>query len=183
MNTTINPALEAEIKNAIALFAEGATWSTFGADDKTDIFREIFEKDFDVSFKDVHQVYYYLQLPYDLHAVLEYEFMDIDLNFDVNAFLKVSKEKSSSKPKQDFNQNFNLYISESAPKNKKLGIDLGLRILSISWAQLFRAKPYGISDIKLSVRNAVLEDPNRLPLLLKIIEIVSNIPTLSTDEK
>lgn len=178
MNPAINPALIEDIQKVIEGFAVGKTFEIFGAQDETSNYKNIFAKDFDVSFNDIRNLYYYIELPHDLHVTLEDAWMDIDFpDFSPVIHEDPLRDTHSSK-KSSCSQTINLYICESPPQIKSGLLELGMRILHISWSKLFREVPYGIQNIHLSVRYATLENSERLLLLLKVIEEVSKVKCL-----
>lgn len=178
MNPTVNPALIEDIQKVIEGFADSKIFEIFGTDDETTNYKQIFSKDTDVSFNDIRSLYYYIELPHDLHLTIEDFWIDIDFP-DFSDVVYEAKSKDITNSKDPLcSQKINLYICENKPKIQNYRIELGMRILHISWNKLFRENPYGIEDIKLSVRYATLENQHRLPLLLKIIEGVSKVQCL-----
>jgi hypothetical protein len=175
MNPTINPTLIEDIQCVIQKYAKDDIWKIHCAEDNTNSFKNLFSKFEGVAFNEMRSLYHYIKLPHDLYVTLEDQWTDIDI--DLEAIVDISKQ-----PHQEQNpllkQTINLYICDRSPQFQRGCLELGMRIVHIKWNVLFRSTSFGISEIKLSVHNTSLEDPQRLPLLLKIIEEVSKVPCL-----
>jgi hypothetical protein len=184
MNIIISPTLIEDIKQVVESFSRDNSWIIFGADDKTGNFKNIFSGFKDVDFNEIRDIYYYIELPHDLHVVLVDEYADIDFDLD-DLIGKPNLENSFSKCKTLdplIKQTINLYICESEPTIRNGTAELGMRIVRIKWSRLFRNNPFGISEIKFSVRDATLEDPHRLPLMFDVVKEICKIKT-TTNEK
>jgi hypothetical protein len=179
MNITISPTLIEDIKQVVENFAKGNSWIIFGADDKTGNFKNIFSEFKEVDFNEIRDIYYYIELPHDLHVVLMDEYVDID--FDLDALMgKPNFGNSYTETKKLdplIKQTINLYICENEPIIKSGTVQMGIRIVHIKWSRLFRNNPFGISEIKFSVRDATLENPDRLPLMFDVVKEISKIKT------
>lgn len=182
MNIPINPTLIEDIQQAVECFAQGESWSAFSVQDSTESLRSTFAGLQDVSFNDVRSIYHTIKLPYDLYATLQDEWNDIDIDVDSlmdrPTFELLPQEKREANPLNK--QSVKLFVCESAPQIHRGSLELGLRIVQISWSRLFRGVPFGIEQIEISLRYASLEEPQRLPLLLQIVESVSRVKTLAT---
>lgn len=175
MSTVINPTLVEDIQSAIETVSKINKWQPFGTDDQTKEFREMFQKEEPyVKFNGVSHIVYSIDLGHQLYATLMDEHFEITLNNEdpAEAWKKDSSEDDFS------NRTLNLYICDRPLTEKEGSLELGVRLLQISWNRLFRNTPFGISEIKMSVKYNALEDKARLPMILKIIEEVSNVPVL-----
>lgn len=182
----LRPTFTEDLKAVIEQFTiKNQKWNFLSAEDETSEYKKMFTDTVlsmfhkKAVFNDIHSVYWTIELPHQIHAVFEEHVLNIVFNpEDKSESWKKSEESSEESLLRN---SFILYFCDRPACIEDEILNLGMRFSTIKWNKLFRGVPYGISEIETHFLASFLEDPNRLPLMLKIIQAVSQVPCFEPD--